>query len=459
MKSLITIFFLFPFQIILAQNPANSLNPVIDSEKVVSWIKENAYTLKSVEPGSGFEDLLSFEQILKNVTIVGLGEATHGTKEFIQMKHKMIEFLVMEMGFTVIATEFDFIGANNINDYILYGKGDAYSALGSQGLAVWDTEEIIDLIEWLKNYNQSVPEEMRVKLRGFDFRENYPGNNFTLIKNYLRKVDPSVAIQEDSLISLVKLADSGKLKGVNVDSCKNEFLKLLANFSINSGIYIQNSSLKEYKTILERIKIIAENLTFNSLTNNDQRALYNEKERLRDFYMASNFMGFVQDEPPDTKFIIWAHNMHIAKTDPTENDNIRMFGNYLKEAYGDKYYAFGFSFDKGSFQSWGWTDKMESLGMMEFTVKDYHPRTLDWYLSKTGLNPFIINFRTNQIPKFMDDFLNTRLLTRRVGGSVVKSHVEMMNGPIVLKKAYDAIIFINNTTSATPIVSQKTLIK
>ena len=37
--------------------------------------------------------------------IVSLGEATHGTAEFFRMKHRLVEFLASEMGFTVFAIE------------------------------------------------------------------------------------------------------------------------------------------------------------------------------------------------------------------------------------------------------------------------------------------------------------------------------------------------------------------
>jgi erythromycin esterase len=192
----------------------------------------------------------------------------------------------------------------------------------------------------------------------------------------------------------------------------------------------------------------------NFITGGDPRSIYNEKTRLRDYYMASNFKSLVQEEKLDTKFIVWAHNMHISKTEPLDSGDIKMFGNYLKVAFGDKYYAFGFSFDKGSFQSYGYTDERKPLGMQEFNVNAIHDNTVDWYLAQTGINPFIINFRIKQIPDFMDEFLNARLLTRTIGGQVVKSHVEMMNNFIIINKCYDALIFINHTTRATPIVGK-----
>ncbi|MEZ4820998.1 MAG: erythromycin esterase family protein [Ignavibacteria bacterium] len=40
------------------------------------------------------------------------------------------------------------------------GKGDAYTT-GSQGFWTWDTKEVLDMIEWMRSYNKSVPETRR----------------------------------------------------------------------------------------------------------------------------------------------------------------------------------------------------------------------------------------------------------------------------------------------------------
>jgi erythromycin esterase len=417
-------------------------------EKTISWIRQNAFPLKSVKAENGFEDLMPLKGILKDVQIVGLGEATHGTKEFFQMKHRMLEFLVKEMGFTVFVMEASYAGCSNINNYVLYGKYDATRALASQGMLVWDTEEVLDMIEWLRRYNQTVPDENKVRFKGIDFRSNYYGGSFYIIKQYIKKVDPQLANQTDSLIGLVEKTDIQELNGINTDSCKNEFLKLIDNFSLSKENYAQLSSIEEYKEVFQRLKIIGQSLTLNFCKGDNPQNINTEKTRLRDYYMASNLIGIVQEEKPDTKYVLWAHNGHISKEEPLTEENPRVLGNYLKEAYGDKYYAFGFSFNKGSFQSFEYAKEMKPLGMQEFTVTEDHENTLDWYFSQTGLNPFIINFRRNQLPDYMNDFVNQRLLTRTFGGQLIRENAETSNYSIDIRKSYDAIIFIDNTTRA-----------
>ena len=48
------------------------------------------------------EDLVSLSY-LSNCKIVGLGEATHGTKEFFQLKHRIFQYLVESFDYMVFA--------------------------------------------------------------------------------------------------------------------------------------------------------------------------------------------------------------------------------------------------------------------------------------------------------------------------------------------------------------------
>src|SRR5215471_6331183 len=72
---------------------------------VISWLKANALPIASVEPGTSFKDLEQLRPLIGDARIVSLGEATHGTREFFQLKHRMIEYCVSRLGFTMIGFE------------------------------------------------------------------------------------------------------------------------------------------------------------------------------------------------------------------------------------------------------------------------------------------------------------------------------------------------------------------
>ena len=74
-------------------------------DRVVSGWHDAAMPLTSTEPGGGVVDLRPLAALLGEAKVVGLGESAHGVGELFTMKHRLIEFLVTELGFTTIAFE------------------------------------------------------------------------------------------------------------------------------------------------------------------------------------------------------------------------------------------------------------------------------------------------------------------------------------------------------------------
>ena len=56
-------------------------------------------------PARDSRNMRPLKKVIGEARLVALGEATHGTREFFQLKHRMLEFLVSEMGFTVFGIE------------------------------------------------------------------------------------------------------------------------------------------------------------------------------------------------------------------------------------------------------------------------------------------------------------------------------------------------------------------
>src|SRR6202011_3858905 len=76
-----------------------------DDQPVVDWIASHAVRLETPEAGHGFADMQPLKKMVGAARIVSLGEATHGSREFFQLKHRMLEFLATEMGFTIFSIE------------------------------------------------------------------------------------------------------------------------------------------------------------------------------------------------------------------------------------------------------------------------------------------------------------------------------------------------------------------
>ncbi|HET9055390.1 MAG TPA: erythromycin esterase family protein [Chitinophagaceae bacterium] len=415
-----------------------------ETQKIIQWLTTNSITLNSVSAGSGFDDLLPLKEILKDVQYVGLGEATHGTSEFFKMKHRMLEFLVKELGFTVFAIEASYAGCKNINDYVLYGKGDAYTSLASQGFWTWDTEEIIDMIEWMRKYNQSVSDDKKVKFTGFDIQVNTKGGGIGKIKDYLQKVD---TIRYNELNVFLDSIES-RTNSPKKDSILNVYKNFLSFFVMSKGNYVQKSSVEEYESTLEYCRVLGQLVDVLFMNSNNPRR---RERNWRDYYMASNFFDMVAHEKPGTKVVMWAHNGHVSHNAARSvNDGLRSIGSYLKEAYGQAYYAFGFAFNKGGFQAIEADSTGKSIGLQEFITNPAKEKSLDWYLAQTNKPLCIFNIRSNNLPVFMNNFVNTPLATRYFGSSADRKSIDQELNNTILNLDYDGMIFINETHRAHP---------
>src|SRR5438874_3666950 len=138
------------------------------SDLATEWIRANAIRFSTTEAGHGFADMQALKPLIGNARIVSLGEATHGTREFFQLKHRMLEFLATEMGFTIFSIEANMPEAYRLNDYVLNGPGDPAELLRRMYFWTWDTEEVLDMIRWMREFNKSG--KGRVEFTGFDMQ-------------------------------------------------------------------------------------------------------------------------------------------------------------------------------------------------------------------------------------------------------------------------------------------------
>src|ERR1044072_5449816 len=119
------------------------------SDSTVQWIRANAIRLATTEAGHGFADLQRLKPLIGNARIVSLGEATHGTREFFQLKHRMLEFLATEMGFSIFSIEANMPEAYRLNDYVLDGTGDPAALIRGMYFWTWNSEAGRDMTPWM----------------------------------------------------------------------------------------------------------------------------------------------------------------------------------------------------------------------------------------------------------------------------------------------------------------------
>jgi hypothetical protein len=108
------------------------------------------------------------DKVVGDARIVALGEATHGTREFFQLKHRMVEYLATRKGFTIFSIEASMPEAYRLNKYVLAGEGDPKQLLKGMYFWTWNTEEVLNMILWMREFNRSG--KGRIEFTGFDMQ-------------------------------------------------------------------------------------------------------------------------------------------------------------------------------------------------------------------------------------------------------------------------------------------------
>jgi len=158
-------------------------------DPIPAWMAANAIRLTTAEAGHGFADMQPLKKVVGSARIVALGEATHGTREFFQLKHRMMEFLAAEMGFTVFSIEANMPEAYRLNDYVLNGAGDPAALIKGMYFWTWDTQEVLEMVKWMREFNRSG--KGRVEFTGFDMQT--PTVAVRIADEFVAKHDPGYA--------------------------------------------------------------------------------------------------------------------------------------------------------------------------------------------------------------------------------------------------------------------------
>ena len=421
-------------------------------DTVVHWLRKNAIPLRSVTAGTGFADLQPLKRVLATVRVVGLGEETHGTREFFQFKHRMVEFLVREMGFRMFAIEASYSECVNIDDYIMGRTDDGAKALDSQGFWTWNTEEMRAMLDWMRAYNAGVPAEQKLRFAGFDIQGNERGKREILA--YLQTVAPErVAETEaffkvnlDSVAGMAMMSRDEKQRGDAAAALRDAKVKttaLLGFLTLNEGQLERLAPRPAFEQARAYARVLAQHVDSYSRTDSPSAGA-----GLREYYMAENLKRLVDDGPPSARVVAWAHNSHVSTSD--DGGRYLHMGHYLRRWFGASYYAFGLSFNRGAFQAFNSDPQAKVRGITEFTVGPALDGSIDWYLAQAGNPSFVVDLRSQSARTALADWLGAPRPMRNIGSMFRVGMESAVFRPRTLGQEFDGLVFFDSVTRARP---------
>lgn len=397
----------------------------IASDKELNWLKNNCTKIKTVQAESGFDDLESLKQMIGDARIVGLGENTHGSSEVFKMKHRLVEFLSTKMNFTIFAIEATMPEAYKLNDYVLHGNGDPKSLLKGMYFWTWNTQEVLNMITWMRKFNDSG--KGIIQFTGFDMQ--FQAGAIDNISKFSEKHDKLLKSKIDSISgSFEKL----KLRGLNamenrdqLTSLKNkcdQVLLYLTENKVNISRLIGDS---DYNWLVQNANVLVQCVELAQSKRTSQGYSF------RDECMAKN-IAWILDNNPNAKIVLWAHNGHIAKQKG-------LMGKFLSEQYGDKYYNIGFLSNSGTYTAFD-SSKLSSKNILI----EGEPGSFEYSFHKIGIPCFFFDFGQVKENEPTSKWLTYILNYRNIGALATNQQFTEAK----ISNLFNSLIYIDSTKAS-----------
>ena len=160
-------------------------------DPVVEHIRRHAEPFASINS-------VDLEPLLERVgeaRVVLLGEATHGTAEFYDMRARITKALIEQKGFSFLAVEADWPDAAQIDHFVRDTRIEptGESTFSRFPTWMWANAQVLEFVKWLRRYNQRMAgADKAVGFYGLDLYSLY--SSIDAIIHYLEQVDHEAAV-------------------------------------------------------------------------------------------------------------------------------------------------------------------------------------------------------------------------------------------------------------------------
>jgi len=417
--------------------------------------------LETTDPVAPLDDLAALDDLVAGSRIVGLGEATHGTREFFRLKHRLLRYLVVEHGLRAVALEANFPETLAIDEYVVHGRGDPEAALDGVYFWTWNVDSVLALIEWLREFNDGRPVEDRVRFYGIDAQ--YTAGAVERLREYFAAVDATLPASITEGLERVDDGGSPANDGTAEDRlAAGERLvsALREHLDDNRDAYVAREGeagwrlARQHATVLEQATVYQRARAASQREDGDEETI-RRLLRVRDRAMADNVDWLLGDAE---RIAVWAHDAHVNRSKHVhrgEGVAETPMGGYLADRHGEAYVALGFAFGSGSFQALsevrGAGSEDATYELRGQTLRSPLPATIDAALDALGYRLALLNVRTAREDEDAGPWLSEPRRHFSAGATYDSEAPEESVTEYTYADAFDAVCFVSETTRARPV--------
>ena len=263
------------------------------------------------------------ETIDPSVTVVLIGEATHGTLEFYRIRADLTRALIRQRGFNLIAVEADWPDAYRANQWVrlLGADGTAEEALADFTRFprwMWRNREVVRFLRWLRSENSERRADARAGFYGLDLYSLH--RSMARVIEYLDKVDPNAANRARQGYACFDVFGEdvqlyGYAASLNIErSCEDEVVEQLVELRRRAADYAQRDgriAADEYFVAEQNARVVRNAESY-------YRAMFRggaQSWNVRDRHMMTTLEDLIDHggrSQGASRAVVWAHNSHLG---------------------------------------------------------------------------------------------------------------------------------------------------
>ncbi|MDB5231546.1 MAG: Erythromycin esterase, partial [Chitinophagaceae bacterium] len=378
-------------------------------------------TLTDIDSINLMKGMERFNPVIENKSIIGIGEATHGSREFILAKSKFFIYLSSQHGFHNLAIEMPFSIGPILTDFI-NGKCSLsfIDSLLKPAKTLYCTEFFI-FLQLLKEKNLLTSDSEKIRIWGIDLDQYY---DYALMQ--LRTAVSSAGKRNADIFDSLALLIPKTYKDI-VDFKKEYATPVIKKAITDLTIFFSDLSRRFTKSeqFLNNMYLLQLKNSFLFFSNQVNPFSYREEKMFENFKSIMVFSG------PE-KIMIWAHNLHVKKDSPF----FKSFGEYVDENFPAKYFAIGSVFKQGDYRVW----YRGNLTIMHLDAQNCGE--FAQFLSSAPVPYYFIS--KEQLPK---KFIYKKVSIHEVGIVQLEDNFKANKAVIFPAKSYDGYLYFDNVTA------------
>jgi erythromycin esterase-like protein len=339
-----------------------------------------------------------FDAMDPDISLVLIGEATHGTLEFYRIRADLTRLLIHRRGFNLVAVEADWPDAYRANQWVRLLGTDSTA---EEALAdftrfprwMWRNREVVRFLRWLRAENAEQRVDARAGFYGLDLYSLH--RSMARVIEYLDKVDPSAANRARQGYACFDVFGEdvqlyGYAASLNIErSCEDEVVEQLVDLRRRAAEYATRDgriAADEYFVAEQNARVVRDAETY-------YRAMFRggaESWNVRDRHMMTTLEGLLDHASRSHQMpraVVWAHNSHLGDAHATSMADIGELnlGQLVRQRFGSRCCSIGMTTHEGEVTAAHEWDEPAALRVVRPSLRGSYEHTFH----EVGLPAFI----------------------------------------------------------------------